>query len=83
MEKNMDPDKMMDGILKEINTTLKQMAKAKKAEDKLIYSKTLKNLCVSFGEIIKAVTSTLPTMFDDDFYDEFDDDMDDDTTIPF
>ena len=83
----MNPDQIMEGVLKEIESTLKQMAKAKKAEDKLIYSKTLKNLCISFKEIISAVTSTLPSLLEDDFFedfDDFDDDYDDDDrTIPF
>ena len=75
----MDPDTMMDGIFKEINATLKLMGKAKTPEDKLTYSKAIKNLCESVSDIISMVSSTMPSFMDDDF----DDDFDDETTMPF
>jgi len=76
----MDPDKMIDGLLKEISATLKLMAKAKKPEDKLIYSEIIQNLCFSFGEVLGAVKSMMMSGLDD-FDDDWDDD--DDETIPF
>jgi hypothetical protein len=79
----MNPEDMMDGLIKEINSTLKLMGKAKKPEDKLVYSEILKNLASSFGEIIGVVKSMMPPDFlDDDWDDDWDDD-DDDETIPF
>ncbi len=71
----MNPDTMMDGIFKEINATLKLMGKAKTPEDKLIYSKTIKNLCESVSDVIAVVSATMPEFLDEDF--------DDDLTIPF
>ncbi len=77
----MDPEKMIDGVFKEINATLKLMGKAKTPEDKLTYSKALKNLCESLNSIISMITSTMPSFMDDDFDDDFDDEND--FTIPF
>jgi hypothetical protein len=45
----MDPEKIMDGLAKELNLALKAMAKAKTAEEKLAYSQIVKNLCDSLG----------------------------------
>ena len=45
----MGPDTIMDGISKEIMSTLKAMAKAKTPEEKLTHSKTVKNLCNSLA----------------------------------
>ena len=45
----MEPDKLMNGISKEILTALKEMGKAKTPEEKLIYSEIVKNLCNSLG----------------------------------
>jgi len=73
----MDPDQMVDGLLKEIGATLKLMAKTKKPEEKLIYSEIIKNLCSSFGEILNVLNSMMMPDLDD-----FDDDWDDET-IPF
>jgi hypothetical protein len=46
---DMDPEKIMDGLAKELNLALKAMAKAKTAEEKLAYSQIVKNLCDSLG----------------------------------
>jgi hypothetical protein len=45
----MDPEKIMDGLSKELGLALKAMAKAKTAEEKLAYSQIVKNLCDSLG----------------------------------
>ncbi len=45
----MEPDKLMDGISKEMSAALKAMGKAKTPEEKLMYSKVLKNLSDSLG----------------------------------
>ena len=80
----MEPDKMVDGLLQEISEIQKRMAKAKKAEDKLIYSEILKNLCSSFKDLIGVVQSMMMSDIDDD-WDDLDDDWDDfdNETIPF
>ncbi len=66
----MDPDKIMNGISKEIFSALKAMEKAKTPEEKLVYSETVKNLCDSLGVFLDLLTSMTP-------YD------DDDESIPF
>ncbi len=45
----MEPDKLMDGISREISAALKAMSKAKTPEEKLLYSEVVKNLCDSLG----------------------------------
>ncbi len=51
----MDPDKIMDGISKEIESAFKAMKKAKDPEEKLIQSKIIKNLCESLGVFLELV----------------------------
>ena len=70
----MDPEKMMAGISNEVLSSLKDMGKAKTPEEKLTYSKTVKNLCESLEVFLNV-------MSDMDLYD--DDDDDHDGPIPF
>lgn len=67
---------MMSGISSEVLTTLKEMAKAKKPEDKLAYSKAVKNLCESLEVFLNL-------MSDMDLYDDDDDYDDDGEPLPF
>ncbi|HFD88082.1 MAG TPA: hypothetical protein ENJ35_10465 [Gammaproteobacteria bacterium] len=60
----MDPEKIMIGVSKEIDATLKAMGKAKTAEEKLIYSETVKNLCDSLGVFLNLMSDMFP--YDDD-----------------
>jgi len=60
----MDPGKIMEGISKEIDSVQKNMKKAKTPEEKLIHSKTLKNLCESLGVFLDLIEATAP--YDDD-----------------
>ncbi len=60
----MDPEKMMEGISKEIFIALKTMSKAKTPEEKLIYSETVKNLCDSLGVFLNLLSDIGP--YDDD-----------------
>jgi len=43
----MTPDKIMDGISKQIMTSLKEMGKANTTDEKLKHRKIIKNLCNS------------------------------------
>ena len=43
----MDPEKIMNGISKEIFSALETMEKAKTSEEKLMCSEIIKNLCNS------------------------------------
>ncbi len=68
----MDPEKIMNGISKEIMTALKAMEKAKTPEEKLMHSETVKNLCDSLGVFLNLMSEMAP--FDDE---------DDGEPIPF
>jgi len=71
----MEPDKIMDGISQELVAALKSMAKAKNIEDKLTYSKIVKNLCDSLGMFLDLASTMMP--FGDD------EDEDEDGLMPF
>jgi hypothetical protein len=60
----MDPEKIMNGISKEIFTALKAMEKAKTPEEKLMSSETVKNLCESLGVFLDLISDMAP--YDDD-----------------
>ncbi len=62
----MDPEKIMDGISKEILAALKAMGKAKTPEEKLIHSKAVKNLCDSLGVFLGLVGDFIQHDDDDD-----------------
>lgn len=59
----MDPEKIMDGLAKELLSALKDMAKAKTADDKLRYSQIVKNLSDSLGVFLGLASE----MMGDDF----------------
>ncbi len=60
----MEPEKMMAGISKEIDATLKAMRKAKTAEERRMHSETLKNLCESLGVFLNLMSDMM--LYDDD-----------------
>ncbi|MCB2184434.1 MAG: hypothetical protein KQH63_20600 [Desulfobulbaceae bacterium] len=60
----MDPEKLMDGISKELDSAFKSMAKAKTVEEKVQYSKIIKNLCESLGVFLDAATDMMPYDYD-------------------
>ena len=74
----MKPEKIMNGISKEILSALKELKKAKAPEEKLIHSKIIKNLCESQGVFLNFM-SDMGLYSDDGFYD----DEEDDAPIPF
>ena len=45
----MNPEKIMEGLSKELEAALKAMASAKTVADKVAYSQIVKNLCDSLG----------------------------------
>jgi hypothetical protein len=61
----MDPDKIMDGLSKELNSALKAMAKAKDANEKEVYSRIVKNLCDSLGVFLDLASEMMS--FDSDY----------------
>ena len=62
----MEPDKIMNGISKEIFSTLKAMDKAKTPEERLVYSETVKNLCESLGVFLNLLSNMDPYGEDED-----------------
>jgi hypothetical protein len=60
----MDPEKIMNGISKEIFTALKAMDKAKTPEEKRMYSEIVKNLCDSLGVFLNLLGDI--ASYDDD-----------------
>ena len=62
----MDPDKIMTGLFKEMNSALKGMSKAKTVEDKLAYSEVVKNLCESLGVFLDFANTMMPFDMDDE-----------------
>ncbi len=66
LEEKMDPDKIMDGISKEIFVALKAMGKVKTPEEKLMYSETVKNLCDSLGVFLGLIGDIIQHDDDDD-----------------
>tara|TARA_R110002074_G_scaffold398187_1_gene589742 strand:- start:116 stop:316 length:201 start_codon:yes stop_codon:yes gene_type:complete len=60
----MEPDKLMEGISKEMSAALKAMGKAKTSEEKLIYSQIVKNLSESLGFFL-GLMSEMAYMEDD------------------
>ena len=63
----MDPEKIMDGLSKELNFALKAMSKTKNIDEKEVYSRIVKNLCQSLGVFLNLATEMMPFDFDDDF----------------
>jgi hypothetical protein len=63
-----DTDKIMDGLAKEINSTLKSMSKTKDINEKEAYSRIIKNLCESQEVFLNFASEIMP--FDDDLEEE-------------
>ena len=59
LEVMMDPERIMAGISREIDMTLKAMGKAKTPEEKLVYSETVKNLCESLGVFLNLMSDMM------------------------
>ncbi|MCK5130799.1 MAG: hypothetical protein KAR40_01440 [Candidatus Sabulitectum sp.] len=79
----MDPVKIMDGLSSQILAALKAMSKAKTAEEKLTYSKTVKNLCDSLSGFFELMNGIIPfDEYDEGEEEEYDED-DDENVIPF
>ena len=76
----MNPDKIMEGLDKELSASLKAMSKAKDLNEKEAYSRIIRNLCQSQGVFLNLITEMMPYGFDDD--DDYDD-FDDRDEIPF
>jgi hypothetical protein len=61
----MNPEKIMDGLLKELNLALKAMSKAKDLDEKEAHSRIVKNLCESLGVFLNLASEMMPFDFDE------------------
>jgi hypothetical protein len=55
----MDPEKIMDGISKELLSTLKAMSGSKDVKEKVAYSEVVNNLCNSLGVFLDVASSMM------------------------
>ena len=62
----MDPDRVMNGLERELNSALKLMSKTKDINEKEAYSRIIKNLCESQGVFLSLASEMMPFDFDDD-----------------
>ncbi|PKN67606.1 MAG: hypothetical protein CVU57_02600 [Deltaproteobacteria bacterium HGW-Deltaproteobacteria-15] len=62
----MDPEKIMDGLSKELNSALKAMGKAKDVNEKEAYSRIVKNICESLGVFFDKASEMMSLDSDDD-----------------
>ena len=61
----MDPDKIMEGLSKEVNSALKAMAKAKDVNEREVHSRIVKNLCESLGVFLNLASEMMSLDVDD------------------
>ncbi len=64
--KIMDPEKIVDGVSKELVSNLKLMAKTNNINEKEIYSRIVKNLCESLGVFFDLADDMMPLDFDEE-----------------
>ena len=55
----MDPDKIVDGLFKELGAALKALSTAKSVEDKVAYSLVIKNLSESVGIFLELASEMM------------------------
>jgi hypothetical protein len=55
----MEPEKIMDGISKELMSALKAMSNSKDVNEKVAYSEIINNLCTSLGVFLDAASSMM------------------------
>ena len=65
-----NPEKLMDDLMNELDVGLKAMSKAKTAEEKVLHSKIVKNLSESLGVFLNAASNMMESGLDDFYEDE-------------
>ena len=55
----MDPDKIIDGLFKELGSALKALSTAKTVEDKVAFSLVIKNLSESVGIFLELASDMM------------------------
>ncbi|MFO7884690.1 MAG: hypothetical protein R6U68_07710 [Desulfobacteraceae bacterium] len=66
----MDPDKIMNGLSRELYSALKKMSKAKNIDEKEAYSRIVKNLCEALGVFFDAASEMMSLDPDGDMENE-------------
>ena len=66
----MNPEKLMDDLMNELDVGLKAMSKAKTADEKVLHSKIVKNLSESLGVFLNAASNMMESGLDDFYEDE-------------
>ncbi len=61
----MDPERIMDGLLKELNNNIKAISKAESIEEKIQYSEIINNLCQSLGVFLNLASEMMGLDFDE------------------
>ena len=62
----MNPEIIMENLLKELDVALKAMAKAKTVEEKVMHSQVVKNLSESVGIFLNLASTMMENSFDDE-----------------
>ena len=62
----MDPEKIVDGLAKELVSELRAMSKAKDVTEKEAHSRIVKNLCESLGVFFDMASEMIPYDLEDD-----------------
>jgi hypothetical protein len=66
----MNPEKIMEGISKQLEDAIKDMSKAKTIEDKVAYSEIIENLSEALGVFLEMASNMLDYGLDDSDDDE-------------
>ena len=66
----MNPEKLMDDLMKELDVALKAMSKAKTVEERVAHSQIVKNLSESLGVFLNAASNLMGSGLDDFYEDE-------------
>lgn len=61
----MNPEKLMDDLMKELDVALKAMSKAKTVEERVAHSQIVKNLSESLGFFLNAASNLMESGLDD------------------
>ena len=61
----MNPEKLMDDLMKELDVALKAMSKAKTVEERVAHSQIVKNLSESLGVFLNAASNLMGSGLDD------------------
>jgi len=61
----MDPERIIDNLMKELDIALKALSKAKTVEEKAVHSQIVKNLSESLGVFLNLVSNVMENGLDD------------------